>query len=130
MPFMEPYVTDKQDWLCVDYDGIDWIPDDCFHLDTVRRILAIPDDCQRLKTIRAELWPMIRDYVEQRYSIARLPNLDMTMPDMLSSVDFRLVRGYGVRLSASGYMDCTPWEVYTNKREALARARELERGED
>ena len=36
------------------------------------------------------------------------------------------VKGYGVRLSAPGYMDATEWEVYTNKREAEARYRELE----
>lgn len=37
--------------------------------------------------------------------------------------------GYGVRLSAPGYLDCTPWEVYTLIREATTRYNELRRGE-
>ena len=41
----------------------------------------------------------------------------------------RTVNGYGVRMQAPGYMDATEWEVYTNQREALRRAREMERGD-
>ena len=36
-----------------------------------------------------------------------------------------LVQGYGVRLSAAGYLDCTDWDFYPNKREAIKAAREL-----
>jgi hypothetical protein len=39
----------------------------------------------------------------------------------------QVIRGYGVRLSAPGYMDCTPWTVYRNKRDAWQAYRELER---
>ena len=41
----------------------------------------------------------------------------------------RTIMGYGVRMQAPGYLDATEWEVYTNQREALRRAREMERGD-
>ena len=34
--------------------------------------------------------------------------------------------GYGVRLSAPGYLDCTEWEVFPTAEEADARADELQ----
>jgi hypothetical protein len=37
----------------------------------------------------------------------------------------KLTQGYGVRLSASGYLDATEWEVYPSKQRALERALEL-----
>ena len=36
-----------------------------------------------------------------------------------------LVRGYGVRASAPGYPDCTPWVIYHAEPEALAAYQEL-----
>ena len=38
-----------------------------------------------------------------------------------------LVHGYGVRSSAPEYLDCTPWAVYTNKREAMRAYRDEQR---
>lgn len=35
------------------------------------------------------------------------------------------LKAYGVRLSASGYLDCTEWNIYSNKREATRAAKEL-----
>ena len=35
-------------------------------------------------------------------------------------------KAYGIRWSAPGYLDCTDWELYTNKREAKRRIREME----
>ena len=29
------------------------------------------------------------------------------------------ITGYGARLSAPGYLDCTPWEVFESEQEAL-----------
>ncbi len=29
-----------------------------------------------------------------------------------------VIKGYGARLSAPGFLDCTEWAVFTNKREA------------
>jgi hypothetical protein len=36
-----------------------------------------------------------------------------------------VVTGYGVRLSAPGFMDCTDWEVFTKHDYALERYNEL-----
>lgn len=36
------------------------------------------------------------------------------------------LQGYGVRLSAPGYMDCTDWEVYTTESDAYDRFCELD----
>lgn len=37
----------------------------------------------------------------------------------------RILKGYGVRLSADGYMDCTEWDFYSNLRDAKRAHREL-----
>jgi hypothetical protein len=42
----------------------------------------------------------------------------------------RTVHGYFARLSAPGYMDCTPWHFYTNKREAVRETVADALGED
>jgi hypothetical protein len=40
------------------------------------------------------------------------------------------VKGYGVRLSAPGYLDCTEWDVYDSEEEATTAADELREDED
>jgi hypothetical protein len=55
-----------------------------------------------------ELMSRLRDYVAQK---------------RVDSV--ACVYGYGVRLSAPGYLDCTDWSFCRTKREALKEAREL-----
>lgn len=37
----------------------------------------------------------------------------------------RHILGYGVRLSAAGYLDCTDWEVFESPEKARRRAQEL-----
>jgi hypothetical protein len=37
----------------------------------------------------------------------------------------RLVEGYGARLSAPGYLDCTDWCVFATREEAEASLREI-----
>ncbi len=51
-----------------------------------------------------------------------------SLGDGIDSV--RVYRGYGIRLSAPGYLDCTDWEVYRNKRVAIKRFNELKREQD
>ena len=41
----------------------------------------------------------------------------------------RVVGGWGVRLSAPGYLDYTPWEVYENEEEAERALAELSEDE-
>ena len=45
--------------------------------------------------------------------------------DQSEGTEISLVEGYGVRLSAPGYIDCTEWEVFSLEREAKKRFREL-----
>lgn len=39
--------------------------------------------------------------------------------------DITIIKGYGVRLSAPGYIDCTDWDVYLTEEEALDAYNEL-----
>lgn len=123
---MEAQITPKQEWIRLDYDGIDYIPDDLVDTARVRSIMAIEDDEARVLSYWAIVWPMLRDHAgEQRFSIERYHADDESW---IPSTE--VITGYGVRLSAPGYLDCTDWEVYTNKAEAIRRARALDRGED
>lgn len=92
MGFMEAQLTDKEWWYEVDGpNGREFIPESV----TGRVDLSAGFDSG------SEVPASLRDYCENRtaYSIGR-------------------VFGYGVRSSAPGYMDCTPWSVYTSKRDA------------
>ncbi len=110
MAFMESYITDKQHWMEVDTtQGIQVIPDDLFSVQDARNLL------RREELDKAGLYAMVGEYLE------------CSKAEGIYSAS--LIRGYGVRLSAAGYMDCTEWEVYGNKREAMRRARELDREE-
>jgi hypothetical protein len=98
MAFMEPEVTNKQEWAGVETTaGFWWVPIDV------------------LST--SELESARRGDFE--------PLLKYTEGSKVYSDQSSLKKGYGVRLSARGYMDATDWEVYGSKKEALRRAREL-----
>lgn len=43
---------------------------------------------------------------------------------------YRVIEGYGARLSAPGYMDCTPWTVFATKQEAVDYLKETYDVED
>lgn len=47
--------------------------------------------------------------------------------DNADDLDFEELWGYGVRASAPGYLDCTEWSVYRNKREATKAYNQLAR---
>jgi hypothetical protein len=114
MAFMEAQVTDRQYWLEVETDnGSYYLPDDLFDSGMVREWERIDNDSLRESAFEA-IKAHIGDYVE------------------CGEKDIRSVEmhyGYGVRLSAPGYMDCTDWEFYANRRLAERRAREMSRGE-
>ena len=93
MSFMEPETTDKQEWYSVDGPmGTEMIPG--WLVGTVD--IPEPDDNGRIA-----IPTRLAEYCENREAWA---------------ID--VIRGYGVRLSAPGYLDCTSWDVYTSKREA------------
>jgi len=53
----------------------------------------------------------------------------LCVPESLTGAEDKVIEtqfGYGVRLSAPGYLDCTDWEVFENEPEADTRAEELE----
>lgn len=107
MAFMQPEVTEKQEWAEVETTaGIWWVPFD------------VLSKSEAESARRGDFEPLLK------YTEGNAVYLDQS----------GIKKGYGVRLSAPGYMDATDWEVYDNKKEALKRAKELveegEEGED
>jgi len=98
MAFMQPEITEKQEWAEVETNaGTWWIPFDV--LSTSEAQSARHGDFE----------PLLK-YTE-----------GTKIYDDQSSVK----KGYGVRLSAPGYMDATDWEIYSNLKDAKKRAREM-----
>lgn len=98
MAHMQPDVTTKQDWAGVETNsGFWWMPFE---------ILSKSE----IESVRRGNYEPLLKYTE-----------GTRVHDSLSSVK----KGYGVRLSAPGYMDATEWEVYGSLKEAQRRAREL-----
>jgi hypothetical protein len=106
MAFMRPEVTDKQEWAEVETNsGTWWVPFD------------ILSSSETESARRGDFEPLLQ-YTEGTEAYNEQSGIK---------------KGYGVRLSAPGYMDATDWEIYGAKKEALKRARELAReaeGED
>lgn len=93
---MQVQMTAKQGWLEIDgIIGTDYVPLDHSLLD-VRNVTAAVKDGNISRAFQ-----LIRDYTENR-----------------NAWTIRIIQGYGIRSSMPGYLDCTPWAVYTNKREA------------
>lgn len=106
MAFMQAEITDKQHWIMVDGDGVDYFPADLIDVGEFRKALKRNDDME-------SAFEIVKDYTETR--------------DHKQIIDMAIVYGYGVRSSASGYMDCTSWTVYGNKRAAEQAARQEQR---
>ena len=90
MSFMKKQVTGRDSWYVVDGPwGTEFVPADIVGKVSLRR---------QGREIPAGL----ADYCENReaYTIERR-------------------KGYGARLSAPGYLDCTPWAIFDTEREAL-----------
>ena len=115
MSFMMPEVTDKIYWLRVDGNSIEYIPEDLIDIRRIRKLLKIEDSEALDLVIEHIIWPAIKDYVSA-HNPAEIDSLEV-------------ITGYGVRLSAPGYLDCTDWEVYRSLAEVRNRARELGIGE-
>ena len=104
MAFMQPEVTEKQEWAEVETTaGIWWVPFD------------VLSKSEAESARRGDFESLLK------YTEGNAVYLDQS----------GIKKGYGVRLSAPGYMDATDWEVYDSKKEALKRAKELvEEGEE
>jgi hypothetical protein len=46
------------------------------------------------------------------------------------AITFEIVKGYGARMSAPGYMDCTPWTVFETEDQAKEYLKETYDVED
>lgn len=96
MAFMQPQLTRLSRWVLVDGNcGVDAIPFDAI----------FPN--QNKKTMNPT-FSDVEDFTENREAFS-----------------IEVIDGYGVRLSAPGYLDCTPWEVFTDESKAQARFAEL-----
>lgn len=100
MSFMEVEMTGKEEWISYDSDtaGGGVIPMDVLSAEE-RRLFDAGDYSGIVKyteAIRGDLY------------------------------DVKVIKGYGVRLSAPGYLDATEWDVFDTKREAEEHADELE----
>jgi hypothetical protein len=64
------------------------------------------------------------EYWNGHFSRVRECGEERMVPEMYVESDAEVLEtvfGYGVRLSASGYLDCTEWEVFDTEAEAEAR---------
>jgi hypothetical protein len=91
---MRPFI-EYGDWVEIDGDsGITYVPGDIFmsdFLETVRQSEEVTDD----------ILEEVRDYYES---------------STIHSVT--ITTGFGARMSAPGYMDCTEWSVFGTEAEA------------
>jgi hypothetical protein len=94
MDFMQKQVTGKQSWFRVETDN----GTECFPADLVG---SIPD--MGFDSDSDDYW----DHVDtlQTYTEGKPQS-------------WETVQGYGARLSAPGYMDCTEWGVFDTEEEA------------
>lgn len=102
MSFMEHEITGKQLWYVIDGNrGIDYMPAEYVNfLKSVPMGRSIDDSYPRLF---AALCKAVRDYTENTY---------------IDTIE--VIAGYGARLSAPGYMDCTEWSIFNTPEEAQA----------
>ena len=96
MSFMQSQVTEKQRWLAIDGN---------------QGIFNVP-------MVDIDRNFLIWNYESQfNYLRAYYPG----KPEK-----YEIVKGYGVRLSAPGYLDCTDWDVYPTLEQAKQSALELD----
>lgn len=107
--FMSPEITNRIGWYVIETtNGTSYIPvSDVGVLPGLAKdndddvnIVSFPDDATEHD--RATIRDMLRDFVH---------------PDNIQTVE--RIDGYGARLSASGYMDCTDWIVCDTDHDAI-----------
>ena len=111
MSFMEQQI-EYGTWLQVDTtNGIECIPSILFDKEWVRQILENDDPDPD------------HDAMEILYGL---------LSGFMSSVPYsaELIDGYGARMSAPGYMDCTEWSVFSDRMAAQEYLTEMYGDED
>ena len=107
--FMEPQITRHQNWLRVETtEGTEWvsIADTSLFVRNSETVTHPMTDQERTETVNK-----IRPFVNGEPQ------------------DWENVMGYGVRLSAPGYLDCTEWAVFETEDEARKYLEEMDEDE-
>jgi len=106
MSFMQPQIR-FDEWLEVEANGTTWLPMDC----ASSAVMDFLELCEEGQFDGDELPATVRCDLLQYVD---------TTTDADEVTEVNKVSGYGVRLSAPGYMDCTEWSVYDTIAEAIA----------
>lgn len=97
MPHMMPQIV-KQKWVEIDGpEGIEWLPLDLWGE-------------QELKNILAE--------IHAKKTNNKLAQKLLEMTRNQTFFESKVIEGFGARLSAPGYLDCTDWCVFISETEA------------
>jgi hypothetical protein len=114
--FMQPQIV-FDEWLIVDgADGVETIPADLIGGVAWMKLGTVYDtDCLEEDSDMRRLLGALEAYVEG-------------FVDDVASVE--RVEGFGARLSAPGFMDCTQWTVHKTREEAEAYLRDMYDVED
>ena len=108
MSFMQEHVTPKQTWIEIDgTHGTTFVPMDVLSTEEFNLVTLTTSDVSE-----KEYNEVLGDYYE----------------GTIHSVCLKV--GYGARLSASGYMDCTDWTVFDTEAAAIAYLEETYGDED
>jgi hypothetical protein len=91
--FMEKEIYKGKAWLVETTDGTEVIPDD---------VVTMPDFVGESDEEQSEALKILQPYCEG--GIIEVPDC--------------AVGGYLARMSAPGYLDCTPWSLYETEHEA------------
>lgn len=103
MPFMEREITDKQLWFVVDGNcGTDYVP---AHVVQYPRIHRLVTDVEVTYADSPMVFSLLHSYIK-----------DYTENTTITGIT--LISGYGARLSAPGYLECTDWCVFDTVTEA------------
>jgi hypothetical protein len=98
MAFMQRQITEKQNWLRVETThGTEFI--------------SVADTGLFVRDSRTQTHPLTED--ERFATAAKIRQYTEGTPQ-----EWENIKGYGARLSAPGYLDCTDWNVYDTEQEA------------
>lgn len=102
MAFMQPEITAKQLWYEVDGPcGTEYVPAFLLATDHPPKPAETVENMSDIAYWNIGVWKHLEEYCKNR-----------------QYWEINLIEGYGARLSAPGYMDCTEWSVYDTAEKA------------
>jgi hypothetical protein len=100
MGFMQRQITGKQNWLRVETtQGTEFV--------------SVADSSLFVRDSDTQTHPLTED--ERAATIKKIQQYTEGTPQSWENI-----KGYGGRLSAPGYLDCTEWQIFETAEEALA----------